>query len=68
MSIINNNNMETTKNLFTNWTTPELFDHLYFLESEVYTTRNQYMITEIKSILKSRKSFNDKLELYKDFF
>ena len=54
--------------LFTNWETPQLFDHLYFLENEVYTTRNQYMIHEIKSILKSRKSFNDKLELYKDFF
>ena len=53
--------------LFTNWETPQLFDHLYFLENEVYTTRNQYMIHEIKSILKSRKSFNDKLELYKDF-
>ena len=54
--------------LFTNWETPQLFDHRYFLENEVYTTRNQYMIHEIKSILKSRKSFNDKLELYKDFF
>ena len=59
--------MENNK-LFTNWETLELFDHLYFLENEVYTTRNQYMIHEIKSILKSRKSFNDKLELYKDFF
>tara|TARA_R100001369_G_scaffold34801_2_gene59961 strand:- start:53 stop:232 length:180 start_codon:yes stop_codon:yes gene_type:complete len=59
--------MENNK-LFTNWETPQLFDHLYFLENEVYTTRNQYMIHEIKSILKSRKSFNDKLELYKDFF
>ena len=58
--------MENNK-LFTNWETLELFDHLYFLENEVYTTRNQYMIHEIKSILKSRKSFNDKLELYKDF-
>mgnify|MGYP003635941981 CR=1 FL=1 len=58
--------MENTK-LFTNWTNPQLFDHLYFLENEVYTTRNQYMITQIKSILKSRKSFNDKLELYKEF-
>ena len=38
--------------LFTNWETPQLFDHLYFLENEVYTTRNQYMIHEIKSILK----------------
>jgi len=53
--------------LFTNWETPQLFDHLYFLENEVYTTRNQYMIHEIKSILKSRKSFNDKIELYKEF-
>ena len=59
--------MENNK-LFTNWENQELFDHLYFLENEVYTTRNQYMIHEIKSILKSRKSFNDKLELYKDFF
>ena len=58
--------MENNK-LFTNWETLELFDHLYFLENEVYTTRNQYMIHEIKSILKSRKSFNDKIELYKDF-
>ena len=54
-------------NLFTNWETPQLFDHLYFLENKVYTTRNQYIIHEIKSILKSRKLFNDKIELYKDF-
>ena len=58
--------MENTKP-FTNWTTTELFNIISFLEKQVYTTRNQYMITEIKSILKSRKSFNDKLELYKDF-
>ena len=60
--------MENNK-LFTNWENQELFDHLYFLENEVYTTRNQYMIHEIKSILSFRdKIFNDKLELYKDFF
>ena len=59
--------MENNK-LFTNWENQELFDHLYFLENEVYTTRNQYMIHEIKSILSFRdKIFNDKIELYKDF-
>jgi len=44
----------TLKSPFKNWTNAQLFDHLYFLESKVYSTRNQYMICEIKEILKSR--------------
>ena len=41
--------------LFNNWTTPDLFDHLYFLEGKVWTTKTHYEIHSIKEILKSRK-------------
>ena len=41
--------METyTTTLFNNWTTPDLFDHLYHLESLVWTTRNNMYIHTIK--------------------
>jgi hypothetical protein len=57
----------TFSKLFINWETKDLYDQLYFLESQVYTTRNQFMITDIKAILKSRKSFDKNIELYKEF-
>jgi hypothetical protein len=40
---------------YSNWTTQDLFDHLYFLEDQVWTTRVHYKISAIKGILKSRK-------------
>ena len=47
--------METyTTTLFNNWTTPDLFDHLYHLEGLVWTTRNNMHIHTIKQILKTR--------------
>ncbi len=45
----------TYTTLFNNWTTPDLFDHLYFLEGKVWTTKTHYQIHSIKQILKSRK-------------
>tara|TARA_R110000744_G_scaffold2224_1_gene8927 strand:+ start:257 stop:436 length:180 start_codon:yes stop_codon:yes gene_type:complete len=53
--------------LFKNWETKELSDHLYFLEDKVWTTRTHYQIHAIKKILKDRKNFENKLNLYKDF-
>jgi|DEB0MinimDraft_12_1074336.scaffolds.fasta_scaffold03910_3 hypothetical protein len=59
--------MENSK-LFKNWETKELTNHLNFLEGQVWTTRTHYQVHDIKKILKDRKTFNEKLELYKDFF
>ena len=42
-----------TKN-YLNWETKDLFNQLYFLQKQTYTTINQYRIVAIKSILKSR--------------
>ncbi len=42
-----------TKN-YLNWKTEDLFNQLYFLQKQTYTTINQYRIVAIKSILKSR--------------
>ena len=53
--------------IFENWSTPDLFDHLYFLEEKVWTTKTHYEIHSIKKTLKDRKNFEDKLKLYKDF-
>ena len=41
--------------LFTNCESIQLFNHLYFLQNEIYNARNQDIIQEIKKILKSRK-------------
>tara|TARA_R110000824_G_scaffold5577_1_gene25732 strand:+ start:730 stop:894 length:165 start_codon:yes stop_codon:yes gene_type:complete len=41
--------------IYSNWTTQDLFDHLYFLEDQVWTTKTHYKIEAIKGILKSRK-------------
>ena len=57
----------TFSKLFINWETKDLYDQLYFLESQVYTTRNQLKLTDINAILKSRKSFDKNIELYKEF-
>ena len=40
--------------IYLNWETKDLFDQLYFLEEQTYTTFNRYRVVAIKSILKSR--------------
>ena len=38
--------------IYSNWETKDLFDQLYFLQEQTYTTLNQYRIVAIQSILK----------------
>ena len=38
--------------IYSNWETKDLFNQLYFLEEQTYTTLNQYRIVAIQSILK----------------
>jgi len=40
--------------IYSNWETKDLFDQLYFLEEQTYTTFNHYRVVAIKSILKAR--------------
>ena len=44
--------MEDYNLLYSKWNTKDLFDQLYFLQEQTYTTINHYKICEIKSILK----------------
>jgi len=46
--------MQNYIKIYSNWETKDLFDQLYFLEAQTYTTINQYRIVAIQSILKSR--------------
>ena len=57
MRYINNlkqNKMQDYIKIYSNWETKDLFDQLYFLEEQTYTTLNHYRVVAIKSILKSR--------------
>ena len=36
---------------FSQWSTEDLMSHLEYLESTVYTTRNQYQIVAIQKVL-----------------
>lgn len=40
--------------IYLNWETKDLFDQLYFLQEQTYTTINQYRIVAIQSVIKSR--------------
>jgi hypothetical protein len=46
--------MQNYIKIYSNWETKDLFDQLYFLQKQTYTTINQYKIVAIKSILKLR--------------
>jgi hypothetical protein len=46
--------MQNYIKIYSNWETKDLFDQLYFLQEQTYTTINQYRIVAIQSILKSR--------------
>ncbi len=46
--------MQNYNEIYLNWETKDLFDQLYFLQEQTYTTINQYKIVAIQSILKSR--------------
>lgn len=46
--------LETYTKLYSNWETKDLFDQLYFLQEQTYTTMNQYRIVAIQSTLNLR--------------
>jgi len=46
--------MQNYIKIYSNWETKDLFDQLYFLQEQTYTTINQYRIVAIQSILKLR--------------
>jgi len=46
--------LENYTKIYSNWETKDLFDQLYFLQEQTYTTINQYRIVAIQSILKLR--------------
>ena len=46
--------MNIDETFFSQWSSEDLMSHLEYLESAVYTTRNQYQIVAIQKELKLR--------------
>lgn len=46
--------LENYIKIYSNWENKDLFDQLYFLQEQTYTTINQYRIEAIKSVIKLR--------------